>query len=82
MKYLFIGLGNVGAEYEHTRHNIGFDVLDELAEQRKLTFDAVKHGVMAIDKYAGKQCYLLKPNTFMNLSGRAFNYWMNELSIP
>jgi PTH1 family peptidyl-tRNA hydrolase len=82
MKYLFIGLGNVGAEYEHTRHNIGFDVLDELAEQRKLTFDAVKHGAMAIDKYAGKQFYLLKPNTFMNLSGRAFNYWMNELSIP
>lgn len=82
MKYLFVGLGNVGVEYEHTRHNIGFDVLDELAKHRELSFGLVKHGVMAADKFAGKQFYLLKPNTYMNLSGKAFNYWMAELGVP
>jgi len=82
MKYLFIGLGNIGSAYDHTRHNIGFEVLDQLAEQRELSFSPVKHGSMAVDKYAGKQVYLLKPSTYMNLSGKALNYWLQELSIP
>lgn len=87
MKYLFIGLGNIGEEYKQTRHNIGFDVIDELAKHKDirtedLTFQTVKHGNLAEVKYAGKSCYLLKPSTYMNLSGKAVNYWMNELEVP
>mgnify|MGYP000129659358 CR=1 FL=1 len=82
MSYLFIGLGNIGAEYSQTRHNIGFDVVYELARQKELSFESVKHGSMAEGKYAGKPFYLLKPSTYMNLSGKALNYWMQELSIP
>ncbi len=82
MKYLFVGLGNIGVEYQYTRHNIGFEVLDELASTRELTFETVKLGAMATDRYAGKQLHLLKPSTYMNLSGKALNYWMKELRIP
>ncbi len=81
MKYLFIGLGNIGAEYNNTRHNIGFDVVDELAKQFDAPFKVEKLASIAEFKYAGKQIYLAKPTTFMNLSGKAFQYWMQQLKI-
>lgn len=82
MKFLIVGLGNIGVEYEDTRHNIGFDVVDYLAKEKEVEFSSKKLGAMAELKYAGKQLFLLKPNTYMNLSGKALNYWMQELKIP
>jgi len=82
MKYLIAGLGNVGPEYELTRHNIGFLVLDRLADQHKVTFDLQRHADKAEVKYKGKQLHLIKPTTFMNLSGKAIAYWLQELKIP
>ena len=82
MKFLFVGLGNIGIEYNNTRHNIGFDVVDELAQLKELKFESAKHGSIAEGKYAGKSFYLLKPSTYMNLSGRAVNYWLQELEVP
>ena len=82
MKYLIAGLGNIGAEYELTRHNIGFLVLDRLAEQQKVTFTNSKLAFTADFKFKGRSFYLIKPTTYMNLSGKAVNYWMQELKIP
>lgn len=76
MKYLLAGLGNPGAEYNHTRHNIGFDVLDHLARHAEVFFSTERYGDIARIKIRGRQVILLKPNTFMNLSGKAVNYWM------
>lgn len=81
MKYLIVGLGNIGAEYAHTRHNIGFDVLDTLAEKEGLTFKTDRLGDITEYKYKGRSFYLLKPNTYMNLSGKAVRYWMQQLKI-
>ena len=81
MKYLIIGLGNPGVEYELTRHNIGFLILDRLAEQKKITFQQGRYGNWTLLKYRGRSVYLLKPTTFMNLSGRAVNYWMQDLKV-
>ena len=81
-KYLIIGLGNIGKEYEHTRHNIGFDVVDVLAKELDATFDLGKLAVYAIATYKGKQLHIIKPTTYMNLSGKAIKYWMNGLKIP
>lgn len=82
MKYLIAGLGNVGAEYELTRHNIGFLVLDRLADEHKASFELVRHAEKAELRYKGKQIHLIKPTTYMNLSGKAISYWLQELKIP
>ncbi len=82
MKYLIVGLGNIGEEYARTRHNIGFDVLDELAEQNDLTFKDQRYGAVCTYKFKSRQFILLKPNTFVNLSGRAVNYWLQKEKIP
>ncbi len=82
MKYLVVGLGNIGAEYANTRHNIGFKVLDALAEASNISFTTVRYGAMAILKHRGRTIYLLKPSTYMNLSGKAVRYWMDQERIP
>ena len=81
-KYLIIGLGNIGKEYEHTRHNIGFDVADVLVKELGAIFDLGRLAVYAKVSYKGKQLHIIKPTTYMNLSGKAIKYWMNELKIP
>lgn len=81
-KYLIVGLGNIGAEYVNTRHNIGFKVLDFLAKKESLSFETVKLGAMAEYKFKGRTFFLLKPNTYMNLSGKAVKYWMDKENIP
>lgn len=81
-KYLIVGLGNIGAEYVNTRHNIGFKVLDYLAKKEKLDFKTVKLGSLAEYKFKGRSFFLLKPNTYMNLSGKAVQYWMEKENIP
>jgi len=81
MKYLIAGLGNIGPEYELTRHNIGFLVLDRLADKEGLTFEHSKHAFISELKYKGRTIHLIKPTTYMNLSGKAVNYWLNELKV-
>jgi peptidyl-tRNA hydrolase, PTH1 family len=82
MKYLIVGLGNIGPEYELTRHNIGFLVLDRLAEQFKVDFSLERHAFKTEIKHKGRSLHLIKPTTYMNLSGKAVAYWLNELKIP
>lgn len=81
MKYLIAGLGNIGSDYEHTRHNIGFDVLDYMARKEGTIFRTDRHGDIAEIKHKGRTFYLLKPNTYMNLSGKAIRYWLQTLRI-
>ena len=81
MKFLIAGLGNIGPEYELTRHNIGFLTLDRLADNNQVTFATTRLADKAEFKYKGKQIHLIKPNTFMNLSGKAIAYWLNDLKI-
>lgn len=81
-KFLIVGLGNIGAEYVNTRHNIGFKVLDFLAKKESLDFQTVKLGSLAEYKFKGRTFLLLKPNTYMNLSGKAVKYWMDQEKIP
>lgn len=81
-KFLIVGLGNIGAEYVNTRHNIGFKVLDHLAKKEGLTFETAKLGALAEYKLKGRTFFLLKPNTYMNLSGKAVKYWMEKENIP
>lgn len=81
-KYLIVGLGNIGSDYANTRHNIGFKILDHLAKMESLSFETQKLGDMAIYKFKGRQFILLKPNTYMNLSGKAILYWLNKENIP
>lgn len=81
MKYLITGLGNIGSEYAHTRHNIGFDILDHLAQQEGLTFEAARYGSIAYYKHKGRVFVLLKPSTYVNLSGKAVNYWLKKEKI-
>ena len=76
MKYLIVGLGNIGAEYAATRHNIGFKVLDALAEASNTVFSSQRYGSVAELKHKGRTFILLKPSTYMNLSGKAVSYWM------
>ncbi|WP_035726203.1 aminoacyl-tRNA hydrolase [Eisenibacter elegans] len=80
-KYLIVGLGNPGGEYELTRHNIGFLVLDQLADKLGVNFEQQRHGEVAEAKYKGRTLVLLKPNTYMNLSGKAVNYWLQAQKI-
>ncbi len=82
MKYLIIGLGNIGPDYAHTRHNIGFDILDALAEEAKVEFEDKRYGFVARFKHKSRLFILLKPSTYVNLSGRAVNYWMQKEKIP
>ena len=81
MKYLIVGLGNIGAEYADTRHNAGFDVLDALAGASNISFAAARYGAVAALKYKGRTLVLLKPETYMNLSGKAVRYWMDAEKI-
>lgn len=81
MKYLIVGLGNMGSEYDRTRHNIGFDVLDILAVQEGAIFKHEVLGDLAQFKYKGRTVYLLKPSTYMNLSGKAVRHWVQKLKI-
>ena len=82
MKYLIAGLGNIGAEYEHTRHNIGFDVIDALASSVEgLQFEAGRKSMIAQMRHKGRTLILIKPTTFMNLSGEAVQYWMQQEKI-
>lgn len=82
MKYLIVGLGNPGIKYENTRHNVGFKVLDELVKEFGETFQSEKLGNVARIKYKGRTLILLQPSTFMNLSGKAVNFWMKQEKIP
>lgn len=82
MKYLIVGLGNIGAEYHETRHNIGFMVLDALAKASNIVFKDGRYGATATLSLKGKQLILLKPSTYMNLSGNAVRYWMQQEKIP
>jgi len=82
MKYLIVGLGNPGEKYKSTRHNVGFKVVDAFAEERKATFETIKLGDVAKAKWKGRTLILLKPSTFMNLSGKAVNYYLQKEKIP
>lgn len=82
MKYLIAGLGNIGAEYANTRHNIGFNVLDALAQASNAVFSSKRYGFVAEVKHKGRIYILLKPSTYMNLSGKAVLYWLNAEKIP
>ena len=82
MKYLIVGLGNIGDEYRNTRHNIGFMVLDALAKASNIVFSDKRYGAVANMSLKGKQLLLLKPSTYMNLSGNAVRYWMQQEKIP
>jgi PTH1 family peptidyl-tRNA hydrolase len=82
MNYLVVGLGNIGAEYANTRHNMGFMVLDAWAQASNILFESGRYGYMATVSFKGRKFHLLKPSTYMNLSGKAVRYWMNELKIP
>lgn len=82
MKYLVAGLGNIGSEYENTRHNIGFKILDAFAEASNISFGPDRYGDTAIAKHKGRSLVLLKPSTFMNLSGKAVSYWLQKEKIP
>jgi PTH1 family peptidyl-tRNA hydrolase len=82
MKYLIVGLGNIGAEYADTRHNIGFLVVDALASEANASWKQVTLGSMAEVKHKGRTLLLLKPNTYMNLSGKAIAYWLQKEKIP
>lgn len=81
-KFLIVGLGNMGLDYDNTRHNIGFSVLDHIAESGNINFEPVRHGFRADYKFKGRLFILLKPNTMMNLSGKAVRYWMDQENIP
>ncbi|MFB6317677.1 aminoacyl-tRNA hydrolase [Saccharicrinis sp. FJH54] len=81
MKYLIVGLGNIGPKYENTRHNIGFDILDALAEASNVVFESKRYGDVATLKFKGRTLILLKPSTFVNLSGKAVRYWMQQENI-
>jgi PTH1 family peptidyl-tRNA hydrolase len=81
-KYLILGLGNIGAEYKNTRHNIGFLVLDALAEASNISFSPARYGDKAELSLKGRKLILIKPSTYMNLSGKALRYWMQEEKIP
>jgi PTH1 family peptidyl-tRNA hydrolase len=82
MKFLIVGLGNPGAKYEHTRHNIGFKVVEAFAKMQEGTFSLQKQAEVCTVKFKGKQIVLIKPTTYMNLSGKAVNYWMQAEKIP
>ena len=80
-KFLIVGLGNIGEPYKNTRHNIGFDIVDKMAEKYESTFKTDKLGDVCDLKYKGRSIYLLKPSTYMNLSGKSVRYWKEKLKL-
>ena len=80
-KFLIVGLGNIGDKYTNTRHNIGFKIIDEVADEYNVTFETEKLGDVATFRFKGRTFILLKPSTFMNLSGKAVKYWMGKENI-
>ena len=82
MKYLIVGLGNIGEGYKETRHNIGFKILDAIAVASNISFTDKRYGALCHIKHRGRELILLKPSTFMNLSGNAVSYWMKKENIP
>ncbi|MFC6102931.1 aminoacyl-tRNA hydrolase [Olivibacter domesticus] len=82
MKYLIVGLGNIGQEYADTRHNIGFMVADELVKEFGANYSTLKYAFYSEFKYKGRTLHVIKPTTYMNLSGKAVNFWIHELKIP
>ena len=82
MKYLIVGLGNIGAEYQNTRHNIGFMILDAFAKASNISFTTERYGDIAHVRLKNRQLVLLKPSTYMNLSGNAVRYWLDKENIP
>ena len=81
-KYLIVGLGNIGEKYTNTRHNIGFKILDHFAKKEQLTFETKKLGDLTTYKFKGRTFILLKPSTYMNLSGKSVLYWLTKEKIP
>lgn len=81
-KYLIVGLGNIGATYHNTRHNIGFEVLDILAAEKELSFEELRYGALTKIRFKGRTLLFLKPSTFMNNSGKAVRYWALKENIP
>ena len=81
MKYLIAGLGNIGSEYANTRHNIGFMILDAFAEASNISFKSDRLASVAQAKHKGRNLILIKPSTYMNLSGKAINYWLQQEKI-
>lgn len=81
-KFLIVGLGNIGPEYENTRHNIGFKILDQFADTHTLSWESARLGAITTHKIKGRTLVLLKPGTYMNLSGKAVRYWMEQEKIP
>jgi peptidyl-tRNA hydrolase, PTH1 family len=81
-KFLIAGLGNIGDEYENTRHNIGFKVLDFIAKENNLKFNSDRLAAVTEFKFKGRTLVLIKPSTYMNLSGKAVNYWLQAEKIP
>ena len=79
--FLIVGLGNIGSEYEHTRHNIGFDILDHLAQAHNCRFNLDRHAFYTSFSHKGKTFHLIKPTTYMNLSGKAARYWLQQLKL-
>ena len=82
MNYLVAGLGNIGAEYASTRHNMGFMVLDAWSQASNIPFSTERYGDLAVVSFKGRKFHLLKPSTYMNLSGNAVRYWMDKLKLP
>jgi PTH1 family peptidyl-tRNA hydrolase len=82
MKYLIVGLGNKGEEYAETRHNVGFKVAEKIAETIVASFKPSNFGLVAEGKYKGRKVFVLKPDTYMNLSGNAVRFWMQKENIP
>lgn len=80
-KFLIVGLGNIGSDYKNTRHNIGFQIVDEVANNHDVSFETQKLGDIATFRAKGKTFFLLKPSTYMNLSGKAVKYWMTKEKI-
>ncbi|TVZ56482.1 peptidyl-tRNA hydrolase [Lutibacter sp. Hel_I_33_5] len=80
-KYLIVGLGNIGEKYENTRHNIGFKIVDEVADEHNVNFETEKLGDIAQFRFKGRTFILLKPSTYMNLSGKSVKYWMQKEKI-
>ncbi len=81
MKFLLVGLGNIGMDYEGTRHNVGFDIVDKIAAKYDVVFKQDRLAFFTEMNYRGRKVYLIKPTTYMNLSGKAVLYWMQKLDI-
>lgn len=82
MKYLIVGLGNIGDKYKDTRHNIGFNILDTLAQSLEIEFSDERYAFRGEFRYKARTFILIKPTTYVNLSGKAVNYWLQKENIP